>query len=168
VIATRWLASALLGGVVLLAAPAASQPTQSAKEAEREIRARRESSNRAIARHDSVGFAAILTPDVVSVTSASAKNVGRAAVVASMLGRFRDRPDVIYVRSPEEVSVFAAWGMASEEGHWRGSWTDPDGKVEISGSYFAKWRRINGAWFVEGETYVPEKCTGGKFCSTVP
>jgi ketosteroid isomerase-like protein len=164
--ASRWLGPALLG--IALAAPAASQPAQTAKEAEREIRARRASSNAAIAKHDTVGFAASLAEDVISVTSASAKNVGRASVVASMSTRFRERPDVVFVRSPEEVEVFTSWGMASESGDWRGSWTDPDGKVEISGTYFVKWRRIRGAWYVESETYVPEKCTGGTYCTTSP
>ena len=125
-------------------------------------------SNASIAKHDTVGFSSILALDVVSTTSASAKNIGRASVVGSMAARYKERPDVVYVRSPDDVSVFLAWGMASEEGRWRGSWTDPDGKVEISGPYFAKWRRINGVWFVESETYVPDKCVGGKFCSTIP
>ena len=42
------------------------------------------------------------------------------------------------------------------------------GAIEIGGSYFAKWRLIKGEWFVEGETYVPDHCTGGAFCRTVP
>lgn len=153
---------------MILAAPVASQPSQTVKEAEREIRLRRATSNASIMKHDTVGFAAILAPDVVSTTSASAKNIGRASVVASMASRYVEKPDVLYVRAPEEVIVFLPWGMASEEGHWRGTWTDPDGKVEISGPYFAKWRRINRAWYVESETYVPDKCTGGKFCTTIP
>ena len=64
--------------------------------------------------------------------------------------------------------VFAAWEMASEHGHWTGSWTDVDGRVSLGGSYFAKWRIVNGAWLVESETYVPERCTGGKYCTTKP
>ena len=45
---------------------------------------------------------------------------------------------------------------------------DADGKVELGGSYFAKWRLIKGEGFVEGETYVPDHCAGGAFCRTVP
>jgi hypothetical protein len=165
---SRWIQAASLGVSALLAAPAASQTSQTAKEAERDIRLRRAMSNASIAKHDTVGFAAILAPDIVSTTSASSKNIGRASVVASMAARYADRPDVLYVRAPETVIVFLPWGMASESGHWRGTWTDPDGKVEISGTFFAKWRRVNGEWFVESETYVPDKCAGGKFCETVP
>jgi hypothetical protein len=161
----RVIRPALLG--LVLAGPVYGQ-SESAPRAEREIRARRASSNAAIARHDTAGFAAILAPDVVSVTSASARNLSKAAVVKSMADRFRDRPDVGYVREPDDVIVFLAWGMASEEGKWRGWWTDPDGKIAISGTYFAKWRLVGGQWFVESETYVPDKCTGGKFCTIVP
>ena len=42
------------------------------------------------------------------------------------------------------------------------------GKIQIAGIYFAKWRRRNGVWLVESETYVPERCTGGSYCQTPP
>jgi hypothetical protein len=163
----RRACTALLGTVLALA-PAGRLRAQGDGDGEQAIRARRALSNASIAKHDTLGFSAILTPDVVSVTSASAKNVGRALVVKSMADRYRDKPDIIYVRTPDAIAVFAPWGMASERGHWVGRWTDPDGKVEIGGTYFAKWRLIKGEWYVEGETYVPERCTGGAFCRTVP
>jgi hypothetical protein len=132
------------------------------------IRERREASNRAIARHDSAGFAAILAESVIVVTSASARYVGRVIYVNSMVAQFRARPDVVYRRTPDAVRVFAPWRMASEAGTWQGSWTEPDGKVEIGGRYFAKWRQVGGAWFIESETYVPERCSGSTFCDRVP
>ncbi len=151
---------------ILSAAPALSQaPTGSAEQA---IRARRESSNQAIAKHDTAGIGKILAPDVVVVSSRSDKTSGRDANVTAFVGQFRTRPGVVYRRTPEVVTVFAPWAMASERGHWDGSWTDTDGKISIGGSYFAKWRLIGGTWFVESETYVPERCTGGKVCTTAP
>jgi hypothetical protein len=143
-------------------------PKLQATQAEGEIRARRQSSNLAIARHDTAGIGAILADSVLIVTSASLKQVGRSASLTSFADQFRQRPDVVYLRTPDAVTVFAPWQMASERGHWTGSWTNADGKVSIGGSYFAKWRLIKGAWMVEAETYVPERCTGSKFCSTVP
>lgn len=134
----------------------------------RAIRARRESSNRAIERHDSAGFAAILADSVVVMTSASARFLGRAMYVNAMLSQYRALPDVVYRRTPSAVRVFAPWRMASEEGRWVGSWTEPDGKVSIGGRYFAKWREIDGVWLVESETYVPEHCAGSAFCARVP
>lgn len=159
--------------LALFAAPLAAQTAEGAvrradgPEASL-VRARRESSNRAIAAHDSAGFAAILAESVIVVTSASARYVGRTTYVNSMLTQFRARPDVVYRRTPAEVRVFAPWRMASEEGTWVGTWTEPDGKVTIGGRYFAKWRQVGGTWFVESETYVPERCTGSAFCARVP
>lgn len=132
------------------------------------IRQRRESSNAAIARHDTAGFAAILAPDLVVVSSTSAQTHSRQEHVRSMAEWFVARPDVVYRRTPGSVRVFEPWQMASEAGTWVGSWTAADGKVVIGGRYFAKWRVRDGVWLVESETYVPEHCTGSVYCSTLP
>ncbi|NJD20028.1 MAG: nuclear transport factor 2 family protein [Gemmatimonadetes bacterium] len=159
----RTLASLLI--LLALAAPCAVAQTTDDAQA---IRTRRQSSNEAIARHDTAGIGAILAPDVVVVTSNSVHAMGRDTNVRRFAEQFRTRPDVVYVRTPDEVRVFAPWGMASERGRWTGSWTDADGKILIGGSYFAKWRKRDGVWLVESETYVPETCTGGAYCTTVP
>jgi len=135
---------------------------------EQQIRARRESSNAAIAKHDTAGIGAILADDVIVVTSNSVHRPGRAANEQSFAEQFRTRPDVVYRRTPTEVRVFTPWLMASESGTWSGSWTDRDGKIQLTGRYFAKWRKQNGQWLVESETYVPETCTGGAYCTRVP
>ena len=137
-------------------------------DAARTLRLRRDSSNAAIARHDTAGIGAILAPDVVVVTSNSVHAVGRETNVRRFAEQFRTRPDVTYLRTPDEVRVFGPWGMASERGRWTGSWTDTDGKIVIAGIYFAKWRKAGDVWQVESETYVPETCSGGAYCTTVP
>ena len=101
-------------------------------------------------------------------SSNSVHAIGRATNLQRFADQFRTRPDVVYERAPDEVRTFAPWGMASERGRWTGSWTDTDGKIRIGGIYFAKWRRRNGVWLVESETYVPERCTGGSYCQTPP
>jgi hypothetical protein len=169
----RSIAPAVLACV--LTAPSAAQGARGPDgrgvvggEAEVAIRARRESSNRAIAVHDTAGIGAILAGNVVVVTSNSAHVTGRNENVARFADQFRTRTDVVYRRTPDVVSVFAPWQMASEQGRWTGSWTDMDGRVSIGGTYFAKWRRTLGAWFVESETYVPDRCTGGRYCRESP
>lgn len=151
-------------GLALRVAPAIAQGASD----EQQIRARRESSNAAIAGHDPRGIGAILAPNVIVVTSNSVHRPGREANEQSFADQFRTRPDVLYRRTPEEVRVFRPWLMASESGRWTGSWTEADGKIQLTGRYFAKWRQIGGQWFVESETYVPETCTGGAYCSNVP
>ncbi len=147
----------------LVSSPAAAQATDASL-----IRQGRASSNAAIARHDTAGIGAILADNVVVVTSNSVHALSRATNVQRFAEQFRSRPGVVYVRTPDEVKVFEPWQMASERGRWTGSWTDPDGKISIGGSYFAKWRKQNGRWMVESETYVPERCTGGAYCRTIP
>ncbi|MFN0178401.1 MAG: YybH family protein [Gemmatimonadales bacterium] len=134
----------------------------------RAIRALRQRSNDAIARHDTAGIGASFAPGVVVVASTSSVTVGREANLASFAGIFAERPDVIYRRTPVEVRVDPRWRMASEQGRWTGRWTAADGPVSIGGSYFAKWREIDGAWRIESETFVPERCTGGEYCRTPP
>ncbi len=134
----------------------------------RAIRSLREQSNAAIARHDTAGIAAILAPHVVVVTSNSLTFTGREAMIRSFAEQFGSSPDVWYRRTPAEVRVFDPWAMASEEGRWTGGWTAPDGPLAIGGTYFAKWRRLDGRWLVESETYVPDQCTGGLYCRTPP
>lgn len=137
--------------------------------ASRDIRRLRESSNAAIARHDTAGLGAILAPNVIVVSSNSSHTEGRDTNVQRFAEQFQSRPDVTYRRVPATVQVFAPWRMASEQGRWSGSWTDPEGrKVTIGGPYFAKWRQLNGAWRVESETYVPDRCRGSSYCTTVP
>lgn len=109
-----------------------------------------------------------MAPDVIVVTSRSSQAIGRAANMTSFADQFRTRSDVVYERTPEQVRVYEPWGMASELGRWTGSWTDTDGKIQIGGIYFAKWRLRNGSWLIESETYVPERCSGGAYCRTMP
>lgn len=134
----------------------------------RAIRFLREQSNAAIARHDTAGIAAILAPNVVVVTSNSATLVGRDANTRRFAEQFEARPDVRYRRTPADVKIFAPWQMASEAGRWTGTWTDTDGRLVIGGPYFAKWRQVDGRWVVESELYVPDSCSGGRYCRNSP
>lgn len=152
-------------GAIAVAAPAGAQADV---DDARAIRAARERSNRAIAAHDTAALAAEWMPTIHVLSSNSAQIAGRAANVRGFAEQFASRPDVVYRRTPGSVSVYGPWGMASEHGRWTGSWTDRDGPVRLSGSYFAKWRKVGAAWRIEGEIYVPERCEGGSYCRTVP
>jgi len=155
-----------------LALVAVAQPVAAQRDVARRsatlIRQLRESSNAAIARHDTAGIAAILAPNVVVVSSTSDVTLGRDANAARFAELFRTRPDVVYRRTPREVAVFAPWRMASESGTWTGSWTTSDGKVTIGGRYFAKWQELEGRWLVQSETYMPDRCSGSAYCARVP
>lgn len=132
------------------------------------IRAARAASNAAIARHDVDGIAAQWTADISIVTSTGAQAATREENAARMRTQFARRPDTIYVRTPAVIDVFAAWQTASERGEWTGRWTEPDGVVNIAGTYLAQWRRIDGQWRIQAEVFVPTRCTGSSYCAAHP
>jgi ketosteroid isomerase-like protein len=146
--------------VVVLAAQAPAD--------ERLIRESRAQSNAAIARHDAPGIARFWMDDIHITTSTSAQATGVATNQERMAQQFSRRPDTIYVRTPSAIDVFAAWAVASERGEWVGRWTEPDGALEIRGTYLAQWRKINGRWLIQSELYVPTQCEGSTYCRQRP
>lgn len=132
------------------------------------IRESRAASNATIAKHDTGGIARFWMPDIHITTSTSAHATGIAPNEERMAQQFQRRPDTIYVRTPSTIDVLAEWAVASERGEWIGRWTEPDGLVEISGTYLAQWRKIDGRWLIQSELYVPTRCRGGTYCRQRP
>jgi uncharacterized protein (TIGR02246 family) len=136
------------------------------------IRAARDRSNAAIAKHDLDGIAAVWMEDLHVVSSTSAQTAGRTANRERMAAQFKNRPDTVYVRTPVTIEVYAPWNVAAERGEWTGKWTgkwtEPDGALEIGGTYQAQWRKIDGRWLIQGELFVPTRCKGSKYCNQRP
>jgi ketosteroid isomerase-like protein len=132
------------------------------------IRGARAASNAAIARHDVAGIAAHWLPDVSIVTSTGAHDHTSEANAARMTAQFARRPDTVYVRTPTAVEVLGAWAVASERGEWTGRWTEPDGVVDVGGTYLAQWRKVAGTWRIQAEVFVPTRCTGSRYCASHP
>lgn len=131
----------------------------------REARAR---SNAAIAAHDTAALAKLWTADVTVVTSTGATQAGRDANRDAFAAQFRARPDVVYVRTPDTIEVLPSWEVASERGTWTGQWTQDDGVTKIGGTYLAQWRKLNGAWLIQAELFVPTRCEGSSWCDRHP
>ena len=138
---------------------------QTDEQAIRDLRAR---SNAAIAAHDLAGIARPWLNDVHVVSSTSAQTAGSQANQQRMARQFETRPDTIYVRTPATIDIYAPWNVASERGTWAGRWTEPDGKLEIGGTYLAQWRRVEGRWMIQAELYVPTHCRGANYCKQRP
>jgi ketosteroid isomerase-like protein len=132
------------------------------------IRAARARSNAAIAAHDTAAIARVWMENVHIVTSTSAQATGRQANGERMSRQFASRPDTVYVRQPSAIEVYPAWSVASERGDWTGKWTEPDGVVEIGGTYHAQWRKVDGQWLIQAELFVPTRCRGSRYCSQRP
>lgn len=132
------------------------------------IAAARARSNAAIAAHDTAAIAREWMPDVHVVTSTGFESAGSDANAKAMAEQFARRPDTKWVREPTRITVFDAWDVAAEEGRWTGTWTDPDGKVRITGTYLAQWRLSDGRWRIRAEVFVPLSCEGGAYCERRP
>ena len=122
----------------------------------------------AIAAHDAEALAETWMVDFTVVTSTGETRSGRAANRAAFAAQFASRPDVIYVRTPSEIELMPSWNVASERGTWTGQWTQSDGVTKIGGTYQAQWRKVNGAWLLQGELFVPTHCAGSSYCDRHP
>jgi len=144
---------------------AAAQPSAD----EQMIREARARSNAAIAAHDPVAIAREWMADVHVVSSTSAQVAGRQANQDRMAAQFKNRPDTIYIRQPVTIDVYSPWTVASERGEWTGRWTEPDGPLDIGGTYLVQWRKVEGRWLIQAELYVPTRCRGSRrYCSQRP
>lgn len=147
---------------------AASCGTPALKEDETEIRRIRELSNTAIAAHDTAAFQQSLSPDYIIVSSRNFQ-VGKRENVITLGQDMSAKPDLVYRRTPQTINIYPQWKMASESGAWRGSWTEPNGdKIELTGTYYAKWHKLSDGWKIRAEIFTPLTCTGGKYCDQGP
>lgn len=122
--------------------------------AELEIRSRRAQFNRAIAAGDADAIAPLLARDCVMVTGTdSAAISGRAAQVRVWRREFASEGRMHYARIPERVIVSAVEPLAMEDGAWHGRDAET-GQSLASGTYFAKWRRMDENWVIEAEVFV--------------
>ena len=160
------LAPALLLAAALAAVPSGGAPASAAPKtanAEQAIRDQRAAFNRAIAIGNIRGIAAVLADNVQMVTGTdSSLYSGKAAQLEIWSQDLRDRSRGIYVRTPDRIRVSSIRPMALETGHWRGV-DKASAKDWAAGDYVAKWRRIDGAWRIESETYLTMSC-GGTYC----
>lgn len=117
--------------------------------AEIEIRALRQQSNAAIARHDVAAATAIMRDDVRVISSHGSLVEGLPAMARAFGEIFADAKFVTYVREPESIEVGGA--TAAETGRWDGRW---QGSV-VRGRYLARWQHSDIGWRVTAELYIP-------------
>jgi len=132
------------------------------------IRDARNRSNKAIAEKDTVVIDEVWMENFLLISSRDSKIEGRGANRTLFINEFKTKPDVIYVRTPSAIQVMEKWNMAAENGTWVGSWTADGNKIQIGGSYYAKWHKVNGHWLLRVEVFTPQYCDGGPYCETQP
>lgn len=132
--------------------------------ADKQIRIIRQQFNDAIARHDTTKPASFFTDDYTLISARNTEAKGKEGGRRALANAFRTQQNVVYVRTPTQIDVFAPWQMASETGRWTGTWQEPDGTVMLSGTYLAKWHLINGQWLIRAEVFTPLTCSGSSYC----
>lgn len=158
----------VLRAVLLASLAAAPLSAQKMSADESMIRAARDYSNRAIAKHDTSALASVWLAEYSSVSSTNAQNRGRDAARISFAGLFKDRPDVVYIREPRTITVNKKWGHAGESGKWTGKWTLKEGVTKVGGDYYAKWKKVDGRWMLLTEVFVQTSCSGKSYCAAPP
>lgn len=151
-------------GVTTLAAQKKTMPSHD----EQQIRDVRKQSNLAILKHDSIAIANYWTNDFHLISSRNSEVAGREQNRKLFAREFMTRKDVLYIRTPAKIDVYAEWNMASETGTWTGQWQEPDGMVKLSGTYYAKWHKVDGIWKIRAEVFTPLTCSGSSFCNQPP
>jgi len=125
------------------------------------VRAARAAFNGAIAERAIGPIEALVMDDYVLITGRSAKYFGAEAHLDLWRGDFESADSYVYVRTPREVRVNPAFGIAEELGNWVGRPRSGDGSGEASGVYAAKWQRAEGGhWMLQSEVFTTLACAG--------
>jgi ketosteroid isomerase-like protein len=148
---------------VLLACSAIAILQAQGTPAEREIRATRERSNRAIATHDIKAMAESLTSDYVQVRGSGAFTPSREAYLEYLGKSFADPKAVTYKRTPDKIEISDAAPLAAEHGHWDA--LRSDGVSAYGGTYLAMWRKTESGWKLRSELYVWLVCHDAAACA---
>lgn len=150
---TSWSIFALL---VLILGESMAEATDDVEK----IRSIRMQSNDAIARHDVDALQRFLNVDFVITISSGAIERSREEHATSFAAHFEQYPDVVYVRTPSQITLSKAYPLAIEHGTWVGSRTGENGKLENGGQYTAAWRKTDGTWRIYSELFVGLYCKG--------
>lgn len=122
--------------------------------AELAIRMARAAFNRALADADLKAIEPILARDVILVTGTdSAVIAGRKAQMMAWKREFAAPERLVYIRTPDSVTVSPVEPIAMELGHWQGA-SASTGAVAASGRYSAKWRKSGDRWAIIAEIFV--------------
>ena len=132
------------------------------------IREARKRSNEAIAKKDSNALAEIWTDDYYLLTSRNLELSGKENSRHLFAEDFTSANSKLFVRSTSHIDIYPEWNMAGENGNWTGKWKEPDGEVNVKGTYYAKWHKIDGQWKIRAEIFIPLSCTGSKYCQDKP
>jgi ketosteroid isomerase-like protein len=129
-----------------------------------EIRAVRERSNAAIARHDLAALRETWVEDVQITSGLGSAANGSREVEERIAAAFADPTFDRWVRTPETFELAADGDRAAEIGTWMGRWNKADGTMVRRGRYLAHWVLLPQGWRIRAELFVALSCEGSAEC----
>ena len=126
---------------------------QNSKDQQRIVDARKRN-NVAIAEHKSAEVVAIYKTDFFILTSTDDFFVGKEKVQSVFQSVFDRKKNILFVRTPNQITISIDGSTASELGLWVGTWEVDEEKIKVQGDYYAKWHKVEGVWLLRGEMFT--------------
>jgi len=144
------------------------QCMQTNNAATKDIRYARQTFNQAIADKDITAIRNILTENAILITGTDSTIFSsREAQLSIWREDFADDNRLIFIRNTTCIKPSSLYPIAQELGSWTGQ-QDAKTSDTISGLYTAKWRKVDGDWRIEAETFVTTACTGDLCPKSIP
>ena len=133
-------------------------PAQTGKQKDiADIRAARQASNDAIAKHDMEGVSKPWLNEYISVSGNGSGTVGKDSAIARYKRQYDNTPGLTYIRTPKTILISDADTLAFETGKWIGLKTKEKNPKWVGGNYSAMWWKRNGEWKLRSELFVTLK-----------
>ncbi len=157
-----WLALLLFAG-----ACATRHMTGALSEGGSSVRVARTLWNTALAARDSGALARLVEDSAVHV-SPQFTHVGRVAFLAQFVRAMTTRPQFQLSYRPERITVCERphCVVATEYGTWVESWLQDEEPTQVSGTYYAIWRRNSDGWQIRSEVFTTTRCRGIRYCGS--
>lgn len=155
-----------IGLMIVVASGCASQALRLAPtDSDSSVRDARRRWNAALLARDSAALARLVEDSAVHVSVRFTHN-GKSAFLAQFLTAMTVRPRFQLAYRSERVSVCerSNCGMATEYGTWSETWLEDGEPTEVSGTYYAIWRRHRDSWQIQSEIFATTRCRGRRYC----
>ena len=161
------LAAAQITLLLLAAACAGRRVASPSTALGSDVQAARMKWNAALAARDSNALARMVEDSAVHV-SPRFTHVGRTAFLATFLRAMTTRPQFLLIYRPERTADCERLPcvVATEYGTWVESWLQDGEPTEVSGTYYAMWRRNGDAWQIRSEVFATTRCRGSRYCGS--
>mgnify|MGYP001550163773 CR=1 FL=1 len=127
-------------------------PVLLAQTDEQQILAARDASNQALKAYQHERVLSFLTEDALTTTGNGTLLTSKESLRMYILDAGPSK--MYWVRSPGNILVNQAKGLAWENGKWKGYDPGQGDKPVIGGEYAAMWTRASGKWLIRSQLFV--------------